>query len=131
MTPWDFYTYGRTLYSNPRWAVPLTEFLAYGPVLRMQSDLMVPPTTRDTKKAHGEWETLQYSNKLLGKFLHCTDNDVTNNTPAHPRRPFWAALSALYGPRSQDPRQINSRGGNHHLERGTTPYWITALSYES
>ncbi|CAE6481932.1 unnamed protein product [Rhizoctonia solani] len=33
MTPWDFYTY------------------AYGPVLRMQSDLMVPPTTRETKKA--------------------------------------------------------------------------------
>lgn len=32
----------------------------------MQSDLMVPPTTRDTKKAHGEWQTLQYSNKLLG-----------------------------------------------------------------
>lgn len=48
MTPWDFYTY------------------AYGPVLRMQSDLMVPPTTRDTKKVHGEWQTLQYSNKLLG-----------------------------------------------------------------
>ncbi|KAF8705155.1 N-acetylglucosamine-1-phosphate transferase alpha and beta subunits, partial [Rhizoctonia solani] len=48
MTPWDFYTY------------------AYGPVLRMQSDLMVPPTTRETKKAYGEWQTLQYSNMLLG-----------------------------------------------------------------
>ncbi|KAH7335291.1 hypothetical protein B0J17DRAFT_669472 [Rhizoctonia solani] len=48
MTTWDFYT------------------SAYGPVLRMQSDLMVPPITRETKKAYGEWETLQYSNKLLG-----------------------------------------------------------------
>ncbi|KEP55225.1 putative exopolysaccharide phosphotransferase [Rhizoctonia solani 123E] len=48
MTPWDFYT------------------SAYGPVLRMQSDLMVPPLTRETKKAYGEWQTLQYSNQLLG-----------------------------------------------------------------
>ncbi|KAG9126997.1 hypothetical protein FRC07_001077 [Ceratobasidium sp. 392] len=48
LSPWDFYTY------------------AYGPVLRMQSDLMVPPTNRETKKANGEWQTLQYSNKLLG-----------------------------------------------------------------
>ncbi|QRV88871.1 exopolysaccharide phosphotransferase [Ceratobasidium sp. AG-Ba] len=48
LTSWDFYTY------------------AYGPVLRMQSDLMVPPTNRETRKANGEWQTLQYSNKLLG-----------------------------------------------------------------
>lgn len=71
--------------------------LAYGPVLRMQSDLMVPPTTRDTKKVNGEWQTLQYSNNLLGKLLVCL-SATSKTSLKHPLRTLGDRFGQRYRP---------------------------------
>ena len=41
--------------------------LAFGPVLRMQSDLLVKPN-RDNIGASVEWQALEYTNGLISAF---------------------------------------------------------------